>query len=234
MNRPHTSVILAMSADGKIADYSRNPARFPSALDQARLEAHLSRQDAALFGAATLRAYGTSLSIRSAQLLHQRQKQGLSPQPIQMVCSASGNLDTGWRFFRQPFPRWLLTSATGATQWREGAEFDRVLILSAWDQTLAEFTRLGIDNLAVLGGGELIASLLAVGAIDELYLTLCPVLIGGKNAPTPVAGAGFLGDNLQKLDLIEMEAIEGEIFLHYRLIPTADGETRSGLSPSIV
>jgi 5-amino-6-(5-phosphoribosylamino)uracil reductase len=216
MNRPHTSVILATSADGKIADSSSRPARFPSAIDKARLEEHLSRSDAALFGAGTLRAYGTSLPIRDPELLNRRHRAGLPPQPIQIVCSASGNLDRGARFFRQPFPRWLLTGRDGAAGWREGEEFDRVLILSSWRETLDELTALGIQNLAVLGGGKLIASLLNEKAIDEIYLTLCPVLLGGENAPTPVTGA--LGEGSVKLEPVSFEAIDGEIFLHYRLL----------------
>lgn len=215
MNRPHTSVILAMSADGKIADAGYNPARFPSKTDKSRLEAHLAAMDAAIFGAGTLRAYGTSLSVRAPELLQRRQQGGLSPQPIQIVCSANGDLDRDWRFFRQPFPRWLLTCAEGARKWPEG--FDRVLILSSWQETLQEFTRLGIRNLAILGGGELIASLLEEGAIDEIYLTICPVLIGGKNAPTPVGGKGFLAGDFPGLELVSVESIEGEIFVHYRL-----------------
>jgi 5-amino-6-(5-phosphoribosylamino)uracil reductase len=217
MNRPHTTVILAMSADGKIADAHHQAARFPSSIDRARLEQHLSRMDAALFGAGTLRAYQTGLSIRDPDLLAWRHQQGLSPQPFQIVCSASGNLDPRWRFFQQLFPRWLLTSVEGARNWPTGSGFDRVFQLSSWQETLAEFTHLGIRNLAILGGGELIASLLTTGAIDEIYLTLCPVMIGGKNAPTPVAGAGFMGKNMPKLELLSLEIVEQEIFLHYRV-----------------
>jgi len=32
-NRPHTTVVLAMSVDGKIADFRRSPARFGSLVD---------------------------------------------------------------------------------------------------------------------------------------------------------------------------------------------------------
>ncbi|MDJ0539269.1 MAG: riboflavin deaminase, partial [Microcystis sp. M53603_WE2] len=66
MNRPHTTVILAMSADGKIADAYQSAARFASVTDKMRLEQHLSRMDAALFCANTLRAYHTRLPIRHA------------------------------------------------------------------------------------------------------------------------------------------------------------------------
>ena len=54
--RPHTTVVLAMSADGKIADVKRSPARFGSAADKAHLEKQVAQVDAVLFGAGTLRA----------------------------------------------------------------------------------------------------------------------------------------------------------------------------------
>jgi riboflavin biosynthesis pyrimidine reductase len=41
-HRPHTTVILAMSADGKIADVRRSPARFGSKTDIAHLEEQIA------------------------------------------------------------------------------------------------------------------------------------------------------------------------------------------------
>ena len=37
-----------------------------------------------------------------------------------------------------------------------------------------------MKNLLLLGGAELTASLMAAGVVDELQLTLCPLLLGGK------------------------------------------------------
>ncbi|MDR9405249.1 MAG: dihydrofolate reductase family protein, partial [Halothece sp. Uz-M2-17] len=58
MNRPHTTVVLAMSADGKIADTARSAAEFSSHIDRAHLERQVAKADAILFGAGTLRAHG--------------------------------------------------------------------------------------------------------------------------------------------------------------------------------
>jgi hypothetical protein len=52
-----------MSADGKIADYRRSPARFGSNRDRHHLEQLISQMDAVLLGGNTLRAYGSSLLI---------------------------------------------------------------------------------------------------------------------------------------------------------------------------
>jgi 5-amino-6-(5-phosphoribosylamino)uracil reductase len=217
MNLPHTTVILAMSADGKIADAYQSAARFGSATDKMRLEKHLSPMDAALFGANTLRAYHTSLPIRHPDFLAYRQQQGLSPQPIQIVCSSSGNLDPQMKFFQQPFPRWLITAADKVQAWENRGLFERVLVCGNWKTIFTQFTLSGIQKLAILGGGELIASLLTEELIDEIYLTICPLLLGGNKSATPLGGTGFMADSAKKLQLLSVEIVEQEIFLHYRL-----------------
>jgi len=213
-----------MTADGKIADERRSPARFGSAADKAHLEEQISLVDAVLFGAGTLRAYGTSLPITNPDLLQQRRER--SPQPIHIVCSASGKIDPQLRFFSQPLPRWLLTTATGAKLWQGKREFAQILVFETkdkliksldWSEVLTKLKLLGIDKLAILGGGELIASLLKADAIDEFWLTICPVIFGGREAPTPVEGIGFSQQQRQRLELLSVKQVEQEIFLHYRL-----------------
>ena len=68
-NRLHTTVILAMTADGKIADYQSSAARFGSINDRTHLEQQVSLADAVLFGAGTLRAYGSTMSVSNPLLL---------------------------------------------------------------------------------------------------------------------------------------------------------------------
>jgi 5-amino-6-(5-phosphoribosylamino)uracil reductase len=82
---------------------------------------------------------------------------------------------------------------------------------------LAQLKELGLHKLGILGGGELVASLLAMDLIDEFWLTVCPVILGGATAPTPVEGIGFSDKQARHLELLSMEQIEGEIFLHYKL-----------------
>jgi len=220
MKRPQTRVVLAMTADGKIADEKRSPARFGSAIDKAHLEKQISLVDGVIFGAGTLRAYGTSLPIKDPNLLANRAKSNLAPQPIHIVCSASGSLDPNLPFFNQPIPRWLLSTPKGAKRWQNNKDsFDRILIANPidWMEIFARLAELGIKKLAILGGGELIASLLPLDLIDEFYLTVCPLLLGGKNAPTPVEGIGLDPKVAKKLYLVGIEAIESEVFLHYRL-----------------
>lgn len=221
--RPHTTVVLAMSADGKIADTGRSAARFGSANDKAHLETQISRVDGVLLGGETLRAYGTTLRITRPDLLQQRQHQGKPPQPTHIVCSRSARLDPDSRFFQQAVPRWLVTTPMGAADWRDRPAFDQILPLIStegtldWSAALEQFATLGLESLVVAGGGQLVASLLAANLIDEIWLTVCPLILGGSNAPTPVEGEGFLEQFAPRLRLLSVEAIDQEVFLHYEV-----------------
>jgi 5-amino-6-(5-phosphoribosylamino)uracil reductase len=221
--RPLTTVVLAMSADGKIADVGRSHPTFGSKYDFDHLEQQVADADAVLFGSTTLRAGGTAMRVISPARIAQRVQDGKPEQPIQMVCTRTGELDPGLPFFRQPIPRYLLTTTEGATHWQKQAGFDRVFSAQTqdgqidWHHALHELYQDGVSRIAVLGGGEVVAALLEADLIDELHLTLCPILLGGKDAPTPVAGNGFLQDCSPRLMLAGVKQIESELFLHYRV-----------------
>jgi 5-amino-6-(5-phosphoribosylamino)uracil reductase len=225
-HRPHTTVVLAMSADGKIADVLRSPARFGSNADKAHLEQQIAASDAVLFAAGTLRAYGTTLTVLHPKLLQQRTQAGKSTQPLHIVVTQSANLNPESRFFEQPIQRWLLTTKTGALFWQKMSvndKFEQILCFETLtgkidlESALKYFVNAGIEKLSILGGGELVASMMELGLIDELWLTVCPLILGGNTAPTPVGGEGFLPHLAPKLELIEVRTVEQEVFLHYAL-----------------
>lgn len=213
-----------MSTDGKISDAHRTAARFPSPTDHYHLEQQLATADATLFGAGTLRAYGTTALIKEPALLTKRQQQKQLPQPIHIVCSPSGQLDPTANFFRQPVRRWLLTTTKGAQVWQTLENFERIWIAPTatasnqfdWPQILKELKTLNIHHLLVMGGGQLVAMLMAADLIDELWLTICPLIIGGQNAPTPCDGDGFCLKNAPKFTLRSNQTIGDEVFLNYQ------------------
>jgi 5-amino-6-(5-phosphoribosylamino)uracil reductase len=221
LHRPRTTVVLAMSADGKIAD-EHSQATFGSQADYAHLERQVAAADAVLVGAATLRAGGTAMRVQSPELIQARLEQGKSEQPPQIICTRSGQLDPELPFFRQPIPRWLLTTPSGADAWQP-SQFEQILVHETaeqsvdWNAALAQLKVLGIENLAVLGGGEVVAALLAAGLIDELYLTVCPLLLGGVDRPTPVGGPGFALADAPRLSLLDMQQMGQELLLHYKV-----------------
>jgi len=205
------TAILAMTADGKISDRHKTRATFASAVDKEHLRERITELDAILFGSGTLRAYGTTITIPNSQW-----------QPINIIISGSGQISPQLPFFAQPVPRWLITTVRGAKLWQndQSQAFERLIISDEseinWLEILAQLNELGITKLGILGGGELVASLLALGLIDEFWLTICPVMLGGKDAPTPVDGLGL--PSPQSLELLSVNQVGQELFLHYKVI----------------
>ena len=117
-----------------------------------------------------------------------------------------------------------MTTDKGADQWRsqKSAGFEKIIQIENqasainWEQAFNKLGELGIKKIAVLGGGTLISSLLDADCIDEIWLTICPFLVGGTMAPTPVEGEGFTLAEAKSLQLISVERREQEIFLHYQ------------------
>ncbi|MGB3310834.1 MAG: RibD family protein [Nodosilinea sp.] len=238
---PHVTLVLAMSLDGKIADVQRGAARFSSATDLAHLEEQVAAADGVLFGGGTLRAYGTTLSVRNPELLAQRRQRRQPDQPIQIVWSPSANFDPDLKFFRQPVPRGLVTTLAGAKGWKTN-QFQHIWTTPEdktqpwdWHWVLAQFKQVGIDTLALLGGGGLAADLLRCHCIHDIWITVCPLILGGTVAPTPVEGAGFLADLAPRLTLLSNQTVGDEVFLHYQVQPlhrTANSFTLENNQPS--
>lgn len=215
LDRPHCTVVLAITADGKISDRPTTAARFGSPRDLAHLETQVAQADAVLFGAATLRAYHTTLSVRDPHLISQRRQQGQPPQPQQWVCSRDAEFDPQWRFFQQPIPRGLITTDQGAIAWQGRPEFAQIISTGEvinWRAVFQQWQAQGVQRVAVLGGGVLVGSLLAGGWVDELRLTICPFLFGATAAPMVTALPTGV-----RLELLSCEAIASEVFLHYRV-----------------
>ena len=76
---------------------------------------------------------------------------------------------------------------------------------------------LGLKKLGILGGGQIVSSLLKQNLIDELRLTICPLILAGINSPTPADGEGFLSSVAPRLKLLEVKTVGQEVFLHYQL-----------------
>jgi 5-amino-6-(5-phosphoribosylamino)uracil reductase len=221
-----TTLVLAMTADGKISDVRKSPPTFGSARDRSHLEEQMALADAILVGSGTLADGGEAVLVSQPELIIARTARGQEPQPIQIIASRSGKIDRDLPFFSQPFSRWLITTKSGATNWTDLSKFDRVLVCETtdgeidWQVVSSQLTELGIHTLCFLGGAELAASLFAANFIDELWLTICPFIYGGAAAPSPVSGGGFTPELAPRLELLSVERIDRELFVHYRVMKT--------------
>jgi 5-amino-6-(5-phosphoribosylamino)uracil reductase len=218
-----TTLVLAMTADGKISDVTRSAPSFGSQRDYAHMEARIMESDVVLVGSGTLHDGGSAVETDPG-LIQARLDRGQSAQPPQIICSRSGKIDPTLPFFSQPIDRWLLTTKAGATDWLDRDNFDRVLICETadgkdldWQAVKIRLAELRIENICLLGGAELSASLFAANFIDELWLTICPFIYGGSTSPSPVAGAGFTPELAPRLELLSVDRVEQELFLHYKV-----------------
>lgn len=215
------TLVNAMSADGKIAPVERIAPVFGEA-DGRRLEQLCAKADALVFGAGTLRSYGTTFRITSTDLAAARRVAGKPEQPLSVVVTASGSLDPELPFFRsQQVPRAIAT--TDRTARRLTPKFQGVAEVWACGASVVEVPSLrarladaGAEQVVLLGGGKLNADWFAADAVDYLELTIAAVLFGGKDAPTIIDGPGL--DGPRPLRLESAETVEQMLFLRYQVV----------------
>jgi 5-amino-6-(5-phosphoribosylamino)uracil reductase len=178
-------LVLAVSLDGRLAPAAGGAAQLGGPGDRRALEEALAWADGALLGAETLRCHGSTCLIHAADLLAERQRCGRPPQPTALVVSRSGRFPTDLAFWRQPLQRWLLMPHPPADRAAPPQGFHRHVCQAGWSEMLAALADAGLQRLVLLGGAALAGSLLAEGLVDELQLTLCPLLLGGSHSWLP-------------------------------------------------
>ena len=73
-----------------------------------------------------------------------------------------------------------------------------------------------VRRLLCEGGGELNDALFRAGLVDELHLTICPKIFGGRTAPTIAEGDGVPKlANAAQLKLKSMKRVGDELFVVY-------------------
>lgn len=196
--RPFVLVNMAMTSDGKIATANRAVASFGGARDQAHLYELRATADAVMCGARTVEQSATILGPGGARYRRERLRRGLAEFPLRVVVSGSGSLDPGAPLFTRRFsPIVVLTTgrAKPAALRRLRDVADAVEIFGRTELDFAAAlawlrNEWGVRRLLCEGGGELNAALFEAGLVDELHLTICPFVFGGRRAPTIADGAG--------------------------------------------
>jgi len=79
---------------------------------------------------------------------------------------------------------------------------------------LLKIGKLGIDSVVVEGGGNLNASLIECGCVDEVIAFVAPKIIGGSDAVSPVEGAGIdLMSNALQLDDVVSDVVGEDFYI---------------------
>ncbi|GAB4324866.1 MAG: 2,5-diamino-6-(ribosylamino)-4(3H)-pyrimidinone 5'-phosphate reductase [Dehalococcoidia bacterium] len=225
-DRPYVLVNMVMSADGKVV-LEGTEQGIGSEVDQRLMREIRANVDIILNGAGTFRASGTSPRLRDPALEQLRRERGQSPVPIGAVLTRSGNLDTSRIFFTaDDFDAVVfVTRSTPAERRRALEATGRRVIALPDDGTLPAMLRfmrhdLGAVSLLVEGGPTLNGDLFRLGAVDEYFLTLGPVIVNGDDLLTAVAHPHPFGrDEAPRLTLLSAFANPetDELYVRYRV-----------------
>ena len=214
---PLLRVNFVTSIDGAV-EVSGTTAALSSPTDQWIMGLLRRQCDAVLLGAGTLRAeaYGPlSLDERGRAW---RRHHGKPEHPILVVVSGSLDLDPGSRVFREaPVRPIVLTHSLAPAARRQALEpVADVLTVGHRTVDLAAAVSLlhdrGLRQILAEGGPHLLGGLTAADLVDELCLTISPVLTG--------AGAGRItagrASPLRHLTLRQVLAADSFLLLRYQ------------------
>jgi riboflavin-specific deaminase-like protein len=188
--RPYTYVNMVATVDGRVTFGGRSAALG----DEADLETLLELRtlaDAVLIGAGTLRAEGYDRLVRDEQRRARRRAAGQAEDPLAVVLSRGLDLPWDAGLFAAPEqPVLVYTQARGEPP-EVAAPVEVVRLPEATPATALADLRAARDVRALLceGGPTLNRALLAAGLVDELFLTLAPLVVAGEADRGIVAGA---------------------------------------------
>ena len=208
---------FVVSTDGAIAaDGTSRPLSGPA--DMAAFQALRAVSDAVVVGAGTARAedYGPVRLRETGRAW--RAEHGRPGLPRLVVVSRRLDLDPAARCFAPDRSTVVVTCAAAPAADRERlAQVAEVVV--AGDSAVdlgAAVTALhdrGLPRLLCEGGPTLLGDLLAAGLVDELCLTLAPVLVGGAPGLLPTALPAPLPLRLAHL----LDAGDGALLARYQV-----------------
>lgn len=222
---PFVTAKFAMSLDGKIATHTGD-SKWVSGPESRLLVQEMRREtDAVMVGLNTVLADDPLLTARDED------SEPLPRQPLRVVADSRCLTPPTARIFAQPGPVLIATTKSahpdnvarlqekgaevlafpsnpGSIQVRSGRKKSDQADQVGMEALLEELGRRGVVSLMVEGGGTVLGSLFDNGLVDKVYAFISPLVIGGAEAASPVAGKGAdLIAQAWHLDSVNMRAI---------------------------
>ena len=220
--RPFVFINVAMSADGKISTGERRQVRISGSEDYSRVDRIKAESDAIMVGIGTVLADNPSLTVKSPELRAGRRAAGKDENPIRVVVDSRGRTPLDADILNKGTGKRIVAVSREAPPETVDALRQHAVVVVAGDGTvdlpalLDGLYRQGVRRLMVEGGGSLIWALFEGGLVDELQTFIGNIVIGGKNAPTPADGTGFLREaDFARLRLIETERIDDGLLVRW-------------------
>jgi 2,5-diamino-6-(ribosylamino)-4(3H)-pyrimidinone 5'-phosphate reductase len=213
------TINAAMTVDGKIATTCGN-SRISSKQDLIRVHELRSSVDAILVGISTVLVDNPLLTVRLI-------KPNKGNDPARVIVDTHGRIPLDSRILKTAH---RISTIVFVSERADKSKIRKIrstgaMVIVAGSETvdLAEaflcLKKMGFKNILAEGGGELNWSLLHLGVVDQLIVTISPKLVGGRSAITLVEGDGYetisqaINMNLKKV----RRQNNGELVLFYEL-----------------
>jgi 5-amino-6-(5-phosphoribosylamino)uracil reductase len=216
-----------MTVDGKITTREFGPVDFTSREDKLHLFRQRALADAVMIGHSTLKRDNVRLGL-PAELVAERIKRGQTKAPLRVIVSNEGRIDNQLKIFQSdpaaagPIVIFSTKRMPGEIQTALREKNAALHLSKSKDVDLVELLRIlrrdyKVLRIACEGGPILFRSLLKLGLVDELNLTIAPYLFGGADAPTLTGlSKEFLPASLHCV-MTDMRVVGDECFLTYRI-----------------
>lgn len=224
---PFVFVNVAMTADGKLAPSNRHFVPFSTKRDEELMMELRSRADAVLSGARTVDLGRVDMGPGGKKWEKKRLENGLSQFNLRVIVSGSASVNPDAHIFRTHFsPIILLTSeaAPKSRLKRLSKLVDDIFVSPGRDLNFRRALvwlreQWKVKRLLCEGGGEVNAPFLLEKLVDEIYITICPLIFGGRHAPTPADGEGIRRlEDATRLKLKRLERIGDELYTVYQVL----------------
>jgi riboflavin biosynthesis pyrimidine reductase len=174
--------------------------------------------DVVLVGAGTVRHERYGPARPTAERRSWREQHGLAAVPPIAVVTSSVDLDLESAFFTEAAARpvILTTGAAPAAAQQRAARVADVVVCGENDvdvgAALEALADRGLTRVLCEGGPHLLGQLAAAGRLDELCLSLSPVIAGPERLRI-IGGSPW--DEPERLELAHVLTAEGTLFLRY-------------------
>jgi riboflavin-specific deaminase-like protein len=218
--QPWVTVNMITTADGAATDAEGRSGGLASAADRDVLIAIRAVGDVVVAGAGTVRAENYGPARMPPELEAARRDRGQSRWPRIVVVSASLRLDPTARLFHEPAderPLIVTVEAADPEARRRLEPVADVVVAGddrvSWPLALAEMRRETSAEVAVVEGGPMVVGQMLIDdVIDEMCITLAPVLAGGE---APRIAHGARPDTARSMRLAHLLEADGFLLLRY-------------------
>jgi riboflavin-specific deaminase-like protein len=220
-SRPRVLANFAISADGKISTREYAPTGFTSSADKQRLREIRALGDALMVGRRTLETDQMSMTLSQPELIQQRVARGQAQFPLRVIVTRLGKVSADWKIFQREGGPILFVTEEPLRQYQQAPWRKAVEIYSRKQLDLGKFLtwlrrEKRVRTVVCEGGPTLLRALIEQDLLDEIYLTIAPLIFGGEGAPSLTGPPGEFLSRVKKFRLIEARRVKDEIFCHYQ------------------